>query len=98
VSPLWEGPSKHFIQEPGAFALLLMHEVLVKRADQILGKSDSRMCRKLLTHVKVAYDRLCLENFVWVSADAMNRWSLGAWRRESQLLGGLNQWPFSAGS
>ena len=41
VTPPWEGRSKHFTQEFEAFALTLMREMLVKRAGQILGESDT---------------------------------------------------------
>ena len=37
----WEGRSKHFTQEFEVFALTLMREMLVKRAGQILGESDT---------------------------------------------------------
>ena len=41
VTPPWEGRSKHFTQEFEVFALTLMREMLVKRAGQILGESDT---------------------------------------------------------
>ena len=41
MTPPWEGRSKHFTQEFEVFALTLMREMLVKRAGQILGESDT---------------------------------------------------------
>jgi transposase len=56
-----------------AFAVTLMREKPVKRAGQILGESDSRICRMLFAHVKAAHARLSFEDVVWVEADEMNR-------------------------
>ena len=42
VTPPWDGRSKQFTQEFEAFALTLMREMPVKRAREMLGKSDSR--------------------------------------------------------
>lgn len=73
MTPPWEGRSKHFTREFGAFAVTLMREVPVKRAGQILGKSDSRMWRMHFAHVKAAYARLSFDNVGAVGADEMNR-------------------------
>jgi transposase len=73
VTPPSEGRSKHFTQEFEAFALTLMREMPVKRAGEILGETDSRMCRILFAHVNTAYERLRFENVVWVGANEMNR-------------------------
>ncbi len=45
----------------------------MKRAGEILGESDSRMCRMLFAHVNAAHERLRFENVVWVGANEMNR-------------------------
>jgi transposase len=63
-TPPWEGRSKHFTLEFEAFAVTLMREMPVKRAGQILGESDSRMWRMLLTHVKLAQVRLSFKELV----------------------------------
>ncbi len=50
-----------------------MREMLVKRAGQILGETDSRTLRMLVAHVKAANARFSFGNLVWVGADKMNR-------------------------
>jgi transposase len=50
-----------------------MREMPVKRAGEILCESDSRIWGMLFAHLKAAYERLSLENVVWVGADAINR-------------------------
>ena len=60
-------------QELEAFTATLMREMLVKRAVQILGNSDSRMWRMLFAHVKAKYVRLSFDNVVWLGADGLNR-------------------------
>ena len=73
VTPPWEGRSKHFTQEFEAFALTLMKEMPVKKAGEILGETDQRLWRMLFAHVEEAYDKMSLEDLVWVGADEMNR-------------------------
>ena len=73
LTPPSEGCSKNFTQEFEAFNATLMREMLVKRAVQILGNSDSRMWRMLFSHVKAEYERLNFDNVVWLGADGMNR-------------------------
>jgi transposase len=73
VTSPWKGRSKHFTQGFQAFAVTLMLEMLVKRASQILGESDTRMWRLLFAHVKAAYERLSFDTELWVGADKMNR-------------------------
>ena len=73
VTPPWEGRSKHFTQDFEAFALTLMREMPVKRAGEILGETDQRLWRMLQTHVDAAYQKLEMDDVVWVGADEMNR-------------------------
>jgi transposase len=73
VTPPWEGRSKHFTQDFEAFALTLMREMPVKRAGEILGETDQRLWRMLQTHVEAAYQKLEMDDVVWVGADEMNR-------------------------
>ncbi len=54
VTPPLDGRSKHLIQDFEAFVLTLLREMEVKRAGQILGKSESKMWRMLLAYVKAA--------------------------------------------
>ena len=73
MPPPWDGRSKHFTQEFEAFAVIMMREMPVKRAGQILDESDTQMWRMLLAHVKAAHARLSIDNVVCVGADEMNR-------------------------
>jgi transposase len=69
----WEGRGKHFTQEYEAFALLLMREMPVARAGEILGETDQRLWRVLFAHVQAARAELTWAHVVWVGADEMNR-------------------------
>jgi transposase len=69
----WEGRGKHFTQEYEAFALLLMREMPVAKAGEILGETDQRLWRVLFAHVQAARTELTWANVVWVGADEMNR-------------------------
>ena len=69
----WEGRSSRFTQEFEGFALVLMREMPVKKAGEILGETDQRLWRMLFAHVDAAWRELSWENVVWVGADEMNR-------------------------
>ncbi len=73
VTPPWEGHSKHFTHEFGAFAMTVMREMPVKRAGQILGECDSQMWRMLFAHVKAVHMPLNFDNLDWVEADEINQ-------------------------
>lgn len=73
VKAPWEGRSKHFTQEFEGFALLLMREMPVKKAGEILGETDQRLWRMLFAHVDAAHAHLSMEDVLWVGADEMNR-------------------------
>lgn len=68
----WEGEGKHFTRDFEAFALMLMREMPVKKAADIMGETDPRMWRVLFAHVDKAYAALDLSNTVWIGADEMN--------------------------
>ena len=69
----WEGRSRGLSQEFEAFALILMREMPVKKAGEILGETDHKLWRMLFAHVDAAWAELSWENVVWVGADEMNR-------------------------
>jgi len=73
VTPPWEGRSQHFTKEFEAFALMLMREMPVKKAGDILGETDTRMWRVLQAHVDEAYAALSMENVTKVGVDEMSR-------------------------
>jgi transposase len=72
VTPPWEGLSKHFTQSFEAFALLLIREMPVATAAQMLGESDTRLWRMLFAHLEVAYRRSDMSEVVCVGMDEMN--------------------------
>lgn len=69
----WEGRGRGFTQEFEAFALVLMREMPVKKAGEILGETDQRLWRMLFAHVDAAWAQMSWETVVWVGADEMNR-------------------------
>ena len=69
----WEGRGRGFTQEFEAFALVLMREMPVKNAGEILGETDQRLWRMLFAHVDAAWAQMSWETVVWVGADEMNR-------------------------
>jgi transposase len=68
----WEGEGKHFTRDFEAFALTLMREMPMKRAEDILGEHDTRLWRMLFAHVDKAYADLDLSELVHVGVDEMN--------------------------
>lgn len=73
VTPPWEGRSKHFTKEFEAFALLLMKEMPVKKAGEILRETDQRLWRMLHAHVEAAWAKADWGEVAWIGADEMNR-------------------------
>ena len=69
----WEGRARGLTQEFEAFALVLMREMPVKKAGEILGETDQRLWRMLFGHVDAAWAQMSWETVVWVGADEMNR-------------------------
>ena len=59
-------------QEFEAFASILMREMPVKQAGEILGETDHKLWRMLFAHVDAAWAELSWDNVVWVGADEMN--------------------------
>lgn len=60
----WEGRSRGLTQEFEAFALLLMREMPVKKAGEILGETDQKLWRALLAHVEAAWTDLSWEEVI----------------------------------
>jgi transposase len=73
VTPPWEGRSKHFTKEFEAFALMLMREMPVKKAGEILRETDQRLWRMLHAHVEAARAKADWCEVAWIGADEMNR-------------------------
>ena len=73
VKPPWEGLSKHFSRAFEAFALTLMREMPVKRVGQIMGETDTRLWRMLMSHVEAAYGQVSMDEVVCVGVDEMSR-------------------------
>jgi transposase len=68
----WEGEGKHFTRDFEAFALTLMREMPMSRAEEILGEHDTRLWRMLFAHVAKAYAALDLSELVHVGVDEMS--------------------------
>ena len=69
----WKANCKHFIPDFEAFAVTLMRQIYVKRAIQILAKSDTRMWGMHFSRVKAVNGRLRFDNVVWVGTDEIKR-------------------------
>lgn len=69
VKAPWEGLSIHFTAAFEAMALLLMREMPVKSAAQIMCETDTRLWRMLAHHVKAAYTALDFSNVTHVGVD-----------------------------
>jgi transposase len=72
VRPPWEGLSNHFTKEFEAFALILMREMPMAKAAEVLGESDTRLWRMLFKHVDGAYAQADLSNVCCVGVDELN--------------------------
>lgn len=68
----WEGEGKHFTRDFEAFALTLMREMPMSRAEEILGEHDTRLWRMLFAHVGKSYAALDLSELVHLGVDEMS--------------------------
>jgi transposase len=71
VRPPWEGLSIHFTKEFEAFALLLMREMPVKRAAELMSETDTRLWRLLFRQVDAAYAEADFSLVCCVGVDEM---------------------------
>lgn len=71
VRPPWEGLSIHFTKEFEAFALLLMREMPVSKAAELMEESDTRLWRMLFRHVDAAYAEADFSNVCCVGVDEL---------------------------
>ena len=69
VKAPWEGLSMHFTAAFEALALLLMREMPVKSAAEIVDETDTRLWRMLARHVMAAYERLNFSEVTHVGVD-----------------------------
>ena len=72
VRPPWEGLSGHFSREFESFALLLMREMPMAKAAEIVGESDTRLWRMLFKHVDAAYALADFSGVCCVGVDELN--------------------------
>jgi transposase len=72
VRPPWEGLSTHFTKEFEAFALLLMREMPVSKAGELVGETDTRLWRMLFRQVDAAYAEADFSNVCCVGVDEMS--------------------------
>jgi transposase len=72
VRPPWEGLSTHFTKEFEAFALLLMREMPVSKAAEVVGETDTRLWRMLFRQVDAAYAQADFSSVCCVGVDEMN--------------------------
>jgi transposase len=72
VRPPWEGLSMHFTKEFEAFALLLMREMPVSKAAQMVGETDTRLWRMLFRQVDAAYAEADFSQVSCVGVDEMS--------------------------
>jgi transposase len=71
VRPPWEGKAGGFSKEFEAFALMLMREMPVKKAAEVLGVTDTRLWRLLQCHVAAARKEADFSNVSCVGVDEM---------------------------
>jgi transposase len=71
VRPPWEGLSMHFTKEFEAFALLLMREMPVSRAAELMSETDTRLWRMLFRQVDAAYAEADFSQVCCVGVDEM---------------------------
>ena len=72
VRPPWEGLSKHFTKEFEAFALLLMREMPISKASELVGETDTRLWRMLFRQVKAAYAQADFSQVCCVGVDELS--------------------------
>lgn len=71
VKAPWEGLSMHFTEAFEALALLLMREMPVKRAAEVMHETDTRLWRMLARHVVAAYAELDFSAVTHVGVDEL---------------------------
>jgi len=71
VRPPWEGLSMHFTKEFEAFALLLLREMPVSKAAEVMGETDTRLWRMLFRQVDAAYAEADFSGVSCVGVDEM---------------------------
>ena len=71
VKAAWEGLSLHFTAAFESLALLLMREMPVKRAAEVVCETDTRLWRMLARHVSVAYGQLDFSAVTHVGVDEL---------------------------
>jgi transposase len=72
VRPPWEGLSTHFTKGFEAFALLLMREMPMSKAAEVVGETDTRLWRMLFRHVEAAYAEADFSAVCCVGVDEMS--------------------------
>jgi transposase len=72
VRPPWEGLSTHFTKEFEAFSLLLMREMPMSKAAEIVGETDTRLWRLLFRQVGAAYAEADFSEVCCVGVDEMS--------------------------
>lgn len=72
VRPPWEGLSMHFTKEFEACALLLLREMPVSKAADIMGETDTRLWRMLFRQVDAGYAEADFSNGCCVGVDEMS--------------------------
>jgi transposase len=72
VRPPWEGLSTHFTKEFEAFALLLMREMPMSKAAEVVGETDTRLWRMLFRQVDAAYAEADFSRVCCVGVDEMS--------------------------
>jgi transposase len=72
LRPPWEGLSTHFTKEFEAFALLLMREMPMSKAAEVLGETDTRLWRMLFRQIDAAYAEADFSNVWCVGVDEMH--------------------------
>jgi transposase len=72
VRPPGEGLSMHFTKEFEAFALLLMREMPVSKAAELVGETDTRLWRLLFRQVDAAHEEADFSDVCMVGVDEMN--------------------------
>src|SRR5215472_8326421 len=72
VRPPWEGLSMHFTREFEAFALVLMREMPMSKAAEILQETDTRLWRVLFTHIDAAYAQADFSQVCCLGVDEMS--------------------------
>jgi transposase len=72
VLPPWEGLSMHFTKGFEAMALLLLREMPVATAAELLDETDTRLWRMIFAHVDAAYAKKDMSEVTAVGVDEMN--------------------------